>query len=160
MTSWNIYTYFILSMIYLSGTRPSCPRTLPFHQSLETCLNKVIVSPLWKLTSLADLALKSYNAWASKVSDSEKKIVKSLIKPVEMVGFGKYSHKREIICYIYFQTYFQISQGRSLEDHLGRYPLWRRNLRERKENESIEYQKLINGSSMMNNRFIHEQSTR
>merc|ERR1719225_2150727 len=53
---------FILSMMYLSGIRPSWPLTDPFHQSLETCFVRETVSPLWKLTSLVDLALKSYNA--------------------------------------------------------------------------------------------------
>ena len=65
-------SYFILSMMYLSGIRPSWPLTDPFHQSFDTCLVRETVSPLWKLTSLVDLAVKSYNAWASKVSDSEE----------------------------------------------------------------------------------------
>ena len=66
-------TYFILSMMYLSGISPSWPRTEPFHQSLETCLKSTMVSPLWKLTSRVERALKSYNAWATSVSGSAKK---------------------------------------------------------------------------------------
>ena len=66
-------TYFILSMMYLSGISPSWPRTEPFHQSLETCLKSTMVSPLWKLTSRVERALKSYNAWATSVSGSANK---------------------------------------------------------------------------------------
>ena len=68
----KMLTYLIFSIMYLSGIRPSWPLTDPFHQSFDTCLNKTKVSPLWKLTSRADLALKSYKAWASIASDSVK----------------------------------------------------------------------------------------
>ena len=76
-------TYFILSMMYLSGISPSWPRTEPFHQSLETCLKSTMVSPLWKLTSRVERALKSYNAWATNVSGSAK----------EKKNYVKYSGK-------------------------------------------------------------------
>jgi len=33
----NNQCYLILSMIYLSGTKPLMPLQDPFHQSLETC---------------------------------------------------------------------------------------------------------------------------
>lgn len=52
-------THFILSMIYLSGMRPSLPATAPRHQSLLTCVYNVKVSPFLKLSSLSDRALKS-----------------------------------------------------------------------------------------------------
>jgi hypothetical protein len=46
LAAYKKSTYLILSMMYLSGMSPSWPRTAPFHQSLDTCLNKVTVSPL------------------------------------------------------------------------------------------------------------------
>ena len=79
-------SYFILSMMYLSGIRPSWPLTDPFHQSFDTCLDREMVSPLWKLTSLVDLAVKSYNAWASKVSDSEEESRGKFIRFQRHVG--------------------------------------------------------------------------
>ena len=72
LSKLDFATYFILSMMYLSGISPSWPRTEPFHQSLETCLKSTMVSPLWKLTSRVERALKSYNAWATNVSGSAK----------------------------------------------------------------------------------------
>ena len=90
--------YLIFNMIYLSGIRPSWPLTEPFHQSFETCLNKVKVSPLWKLISRADLALKSYRAWASKVSDSvkKKKNVSKTIREKKSLGKKNKSTRYEI----------------------------------------------------------------
>ena len=67
------YTYLILSVMYLSGMRPSLPLTAPRHQSFDTCLYRMMVSPFEKFTSRDERALKSYRAWASKISDSENK---------------------------------------------------------------------------------------
>ena len=113
--------YLIFNMIYLSGIRPSWPLTEPFHQSFETCLNKVKVSPLWKLISRADLALKSYRAWASKVSDSVKKkknVSKTMQKKKSLV---------EKIKVHFFSTYFQKDPKKNL-DRLSHFLLWKPNL--------------------------------
>ena len=121
---WKNYmklTYLIFNMIYLSGIRPSWPLTEPFHQSFETCLNKVKVSPLWKLISRADLALKSYKAWASKVSDSvkkKKKMCQKLCRKKKV--WGKKIHH-------FFRTYFQKDPKRNL-DRLSHFLLWKPNL--------------------------------
>ena len=106
-------TYLIFNMIYLSGIRPSWPLTEPFHQSFETCLNKVKVSPLWKLISRADLALKSYRAWASKVSDSVKKGEKKCVKNyAEKKSLGEKNKSVHDIKFIFF---FNLLPKRSKE---------------------------------------------
>jgi hypothetical protein len=69
MISMN-YTHLILSMMYLSGMRPSWPLTLPRHQSLDTCENKTTLSPFLKLSSRSERAMKSNCAVASRHSDS------------------------------------------------------------------------------------------
>lgn len=66
----KIKTNLILTEIYLSGMSPSLPFTLPFHQSLETCINRMMLSPFFKFNSLSDRALKSNCAVASNDSVS------------------------------------------------------------------------------------------
>jgi len=63
-------TNLIRSMMYLSGTRPSRPSFVPFHQSLDTWLYSESTSPFLKLSSRCDRAVKSNCAVASSVSDS------------------------------------------------------------------------------------------
>ena len=43
-----------------------------------------MVSPLWKLTSRVERALKSYNAWATNVSGSAKE------KKIYQIYFGNF----------------------------------------------------------------------
>jgi hypothetical protein len=56
--------------MYLSGMRPSWPFTLPRHQSLDTWVNKITLSPFLKLSSRSERAKKSNCAVASRHSDS------------------------------------------------------------------------------------------
>jgi hypothetical protein len=64
------YTHLILSIMYLSGMRPSWPLTLPRHQSLDTWENRMMLSPFLKLSSRSERAMKSNCAVASRHSDS------------------------------------------------------------------------------------------
>lgn len=70
LSSIKFLTYLIFNEIYLSGTSPSLPLTVPCHQSFDTCLRNVTWSPLRSESSRLDRALKSNWAVASIVSDS------------------------------------------------------------------------------------------
>jgi hypothetical protein len=78
-------THFILSMMYLSGMRPSLPAKAPLHQSLLTCVYNVKVSPFLKLSSLSDRALKSNCAVASRFSDSAPFVLNLFKQPINKV---------------------------------------------------------------------------
>ena len=67
----NLCFYLFLTLMYLSGIRPSFPRYDPFHQSDETREYTIKVSFFLKDNSRSVRPEKSYCATASIISDSE-----------------------------------------------------------------------------------------
>lgn len=52
-----------VSAMYLSGTKPVLPRSVPFHQSAEIFSKLLMLSPLVNVSSRSVRPMKSYCAW-------------------------------------------------------------------------------------------------